>query len=76
MNTYGIRLPDGTTITDPEWRNVGDVMRAAHGHGVTRMPGTLIRLSGWCTSPTGARPQCDRCRSDRCDHDCHNRGAD
>ncbi|CAI9417265.1 hypothetical protein [Nocardioides sp. T2.26MG-1] len=42
--TYAIRLDDGRLITDPEWHTPGDVMRAAHGHGVDRMPGVLVRL--------------------------------
>ena len=42
--TLAIRLDDGTLITDDEWDTVGDVMRAAHGQGVTRMPGQLITL--------------------------------
>lgn len=45
MTRYAIRLPDGQLITDPEWRCPGDVMRGAHGHGVTRMPGELVRLA-------------------------------
>lgn len=39
-----IQLPDGTLITDPDWQCVADVMRSAHGQGVTRMPGELIEL--------------------------------
>jgi hypothetical protein len=42
--TYAIRLPDGQLITDPEWHTPADVMRAAHGHGVARMPGELVSL--------------------------------
>ena len=41
---YGIKMPDGSLITDEEWACPADVMRSAHGHGVTRMPGTLVRL--------------------------------
>ena len=41
---WAIRLDDGTLITDPEWRTPADVMRAAHGQGVTRMPGQLVRV--------------------------------
>lgn len=39
-----IRLPNGELICDPEWECVADVMRSAHGQGVTRMPGELIEL--------------------------------
>lgn len=44
MPRYAIRLPDGRLITDPDWHCPADVMRGAHGQGVTRMPGELIRL--------------------------------
>lgn len=44
MTRYAIRLPDGQLITDPEWTSLDDVMRAAHGHGVARMPGELIEV--------------------------------
>lgn len=42
---YGILLDNGTLITDSEWLSPGDVMGAAHGHGVKRMPGRLVRVS-------------------------------
>lgn len=44
MTRYGIRLPDGVLVTDPEWRSVGDVMRSGHGHGITRVKGDLVEL--------------------------------
>ena len=37
-----LRLPDGTTIHDPEWQCVADVMRGAHGQGITRVSGEVI----------------------------------
>lgn len=40
----GIRLPDGTLITDPDWHCVADVMRGAHAHGGNRVTGDLIDL--------------------------------
>lgn len=42
--TLAIRLDDGTLITDPGWHTVADVMASAHGQGVTRMPGELVRI--------------------------------
>lgn len=44
LSLYAIRLDDGTYITDPDWRCPADVMRNAHGQGVTRMPGELVIL--------------------------------
>lgn len=44
MARYGIRLPGGHLVTDPEWRSVGDVMRSGHGHGITRVKGDLVEL--------------------------------
>lgn len=41
---YAIRLDDGRLITDPTWHSVADVMRGAHGQGVTRVVGKLVRL--------------------------------
>lgn len=41
----GIRFPDGVLVTDPEWRCVADVLRAAHGQlDRDRMPGELVEL--------------------------------
>ncbi len=71
MTPLAIRLDDGRLITDPDWHTPSDVMRAAHGQGVTRMPGTLVRLSGWCSAPPGARPQHERCRAASCQCPCH-----
>ena len=42
MTRYGIRLPDGHLVTDPEWRSPADVMRGAHGQGITRVRGELV----------------------------------
>ena len=44
MPRYEIHLPDGKVIRDPSWQCVADVMRGAHGQGVTRMPGELVRV--------------------------------
>lgn len=55
MTRYAIELDDGTRITDPDWRSPADVMRSAHGQGVTRMPGRLVVVTGPCNSRKGAR---------------------
>lgn len=39
-----IELPDGRLIRDESWHTVADVMAAAHGQGVRRMPGRLVQL--------------------------------
>lgn len=44
MTRYGIHLPDGQLITDPDWSCPADVMRSSHGHGVHAMPGELVKL--------------------------------
>lgn len=63
MTRYAIKLPDGSLITDPEWRCPADVMRGAHGQGITRTRGELVqiperiqrrRTAGW-RMPEGAR---------------------
>lgn len=30
-----------------------------------------MRVSGWCSAPTGARPMCGGCRVLDCEHECH-----
>lgn len=40
----GIRMPDGSLITDPTWVTVSDVMACSHGLGLRRMPGELVSL--------------------------------
>lgn len=47
---YGIKMPGGRLITDEEWISPADVMRSSHGHGVDKMPGTLVQLPD-CTAP-------------------------
>lgn len=39
-----IRQPDGSLVSDPEWHCVADVMRSAHGRGITAIDGELVRL--------------------------------
>ena len=39
-----IEMPDGSLIADGDWERMDDVMRAAHGHGVNRMPGKLVEV--------------------------------
>lgn len=55
---YAIRLDDGSLVTDPTWHCPADVMRSAHGHGITRMPGELVRVD----SPAPKRIQRQRTR--------------
>lgn len=31
----------------------------------------MTRVSGWCSSAPGALPQCERCKSAQCEHECH-----
>lgn len=31
----------------------------------------MSRVSGWCSGPNGARLKCEGCRSEVCEHFCH-----
>lgn len=55
-----IVLPSGAVITDPEWECMADVMRSAHGQGVTRMPGRLVELDQQLVRVDGIEPPTSR----------------